>query len=110
MVELIDKIRPANPKNTEDATLRFKALLYQVSQDKTSLFSLRKALLTQFLRTNIVIALTENGIVSSRGFVQELMGKIKHKLLPELQAPDNFLYVVNKIFYKKNGSYMGGGD
>ncbi len=57
LVALIDKVRPADPKNGEDATLRFKALLYQVSQDKTSLFSLRKALLTQFLRTNIVIAL-----------------------------------------------------
>jgi site-specific recombinase len=81
---------------------RFKAQLYHLSQDRRALFGLRKALLTQFLKTNIVIALTENGIVSSRGLVQELMGKIKHKLLPELQATDNFLYVINKIFYKKN--------
>lgn len=101
LVELIGKIRPDKPKDIEQATLRFKALLYQVGQDKTSLFGLRKALLTQFLKTNIVVALTENGIVSSRGLVQELMSKIKHKILPELQAPDNFLYVINKIFYKK---------
>lgn len=101
LVELIDKVRPANAKNVEDATIRFKALLYQLNQDRSSLFSLRKALLTQFLKTNIVNALTENGIVSSRGFVQELMSKIKHKVLPELLAPDNFLFVVNKIFYKK---------
>ena len=101
LVELIDKIRPENAKDAEQAALRFKALLYQIGQDKTSLFSLRKALLTQFLKTNIVIALTENGIVSSRGLVQELMSKIKHKVLPELQAPDNFLFVINKIFYKK---------
>jgi site-specific recombinase len=101
LIELIDKIRPENHKDTEQAALRFKALLYQIGQDKTSLFSLRKALLTQFLKTNIVIALTENGIVSSRGLVQELMSKVKHKVLPELQAPDNFLYVINKVFYKK---------
>ena len=101
LVELIDKIRPDNAKDTEQAELRFKALLYHVSQDRTSLFGLRKALLYQFLRTNIVIALTENGIVSSRGLVQELMSKIKHKILPELQAPDNFLFVINKVFYKK---------
>jgi site-specific recombinase len=101
LVELIGKIRPDNAKDTYQAELRFKALLYQVGQDRTSLFSLRKALLTQFLKTNIVIALTENGIVSSRGFLQELLGKIKHKLLPELQTPDNFLFVINKIFYKK---------
>ena len=102
LVELVNKIRPDNPKDIEQAEWRFKAQLYQLSQDRTALFGLRKALLSQFLKTNIVIALTENGIVSSRGLVQELMGKIKHKFLPELQAPDNFLYVINKIFYKKN--------
>ncbi len=101
LAELIDTIRPENAKDLEEATLRFKALLYQVGQDRTSLFSLRKALLTQFLKTNIVIALTENGIVSSRGLVQELLSKVKHKVLPALQAPENFLFVINKIFYKK---------
>jgi len=101
LVELIDTIRPDNSKDIGQATLRFKALLYQMSQDRSSLFSLRKALLTQFLKTNIVNALTESGIVSSRGFVQELRGKVLHKILPELQTPDNFLYVINRIFYKK---------
>jgi len=101
LVELIKKIRPDNPRNIEEAELKFKAVLYQVGQERTSLFSLRKALLSQFLKTNIVTALTESGIVSSRGFVQELQSKLKHKILPALQSPDNFLYVINKIFYKK---------
>lgn len=101
LVEMINTIRPDNAKDTDQATLRFKALLYQMGQDRSSLFSLRKALLTQFLKTNIVNALTESGIVSSRGFVQELRGKILHKILPDLQTPDNFLYVINRIFYKK---------
>jgi site-specific recombinase len=101
LVELINTIRPDNAKDIDHATLRFKALLYQMGQDRSYLFSLRKALLTQFLKTNIVNALTESGIVSSRGFVQELRGKILHKILPELQTPDNFLYVINRIFYKK---------
>ncbi|MEJ7586125.1 MAG: hypothetical protein WKI04_01060 [Ferruginibacter sp.] len=102
LADLISKIRPDNASDTIQAELRFKALLYQLSQDRTSLFSLRKSLLTQFLKTNIVIALTENGIVSSRGLLQELLGKIKHKVLPELQAPDNFLYVINKIFFRQS--------
>jgi site-specific recombinase len=101
LTELIGKIRPDKPKDFVQAELRFRALLYQVSQDRSSLFSLRKALLTQFLKTNIVAALTENGVLSSRGFIQELTGKIKHKVLPELQSPDNFLYVINKIFYSR---------
>ena len=102
LVELIKKIRPDNARNIAEAELKFKAVLYQIVQERTSLFGLRKALLSQFLKTNIVTALTESGIVSSRGFVQELQGKIKHKLLPALQNPDDFLFVINKIFYKKS--------
>jgi site-specific recombinase len=101
LVELIKKIRPADARNTAEAEMKFKAVLYQVGQERTSLFSLRKALLSLFMKTNIVTALTESGVVSSRGFVQELMGKIKHKLLPALQNPNDFLFVINKVFYKK---------
>lgn len=102
LAELIGKIRPKDPNDIEQAELQFKALLFQVGQDRSSLFSLRKALLSQFLKTNIVPALAESGIVSGRGFVQELGKKIKHKLLPELQTADNFLFVINKIFYKRS--------
>ena len=102
LTELIGKIRPDNPNDIKQAELKFQALLFQISQDRSSLFSLRKALLSQFIKTNIVQALTESGIVSGRGFVQELIKKIKHKLLPELLSPDNFLYVINKIFYKRS--------
>jgi site-specific recombinase len=101
LVELIDTVRPDNARDIEQATVRFKALLYQLSQDKSSLFSLRKALLTQFLKANIIQALTESGVVSSRGFVQELRGKLIHKILPELQTQDNFLYVIDSIFHNK---------
>jgi len=101
LTEFIDKIRPDKPKDFNQAEVKFKALLYQVSNDKSSLFSLRKALLSQFLKAQIVAALTESGIVSSRGFVQELMTKLKHKFLPELQAPNNFLFVINRIFPNK---------
>lgn len=102
LAEMIDKIRPKDPRDIAQAELQFQAVLFQVSQDRSSLFSLRKALLSQFLKTNIVKALTESGIVSGRGFVQELIKKMKHKLLPELQTPDNFIYVINKIFYKRS--------
>ena len=102
LVELIKKVRPDDPRNIAEAELKFRALLYQVSQERAALFSLRKALLGQFLKADIVTALTESGIVSGRGFVQELMSKIKHKFLPALQSADNFLFVINKIFYKKS--------
>jgi site-specific recombinase len=100
LTELIKQIRPGRSKNFKEAEKNFEAVLYRLTQDKSLLFSVRKSLLSQFLHTNIMNALIESGILSSRGFVQELLGKLKHKLLPALQREDDFLYVINKVFYK----------
>jgi site-specific recombinase len=104
LVELIKKIRPGRPRDFAEAELKFQAFLFQLQQDRSVLFSLRKALLSQFMNSQIVNALTDSGIVSARGFVQELGGKIKHKILPILQQPDDFLFVMNRVFYKR-GDY-----
>ena len=101
LIELVKKIRPDRPGDFQQAELKFSALLYSLHQDRSLLFSLRRALLTQFLNTNIINALTESGITSSRGFVQELSGKLQHKVLPALQKKNDFLFVINRVFYKK---------
>lgn len=102
LVELVKQIRPARAANYEEAELRFKALFYQLQNDKKALFSLRKALLSQFLNSNFIPALTQSGMPGSRGVLQELMTKIKHRILPPLLEEDNFLYVINHVFYRKN--------
>lgn len=102
LVELVKKIRPRHHKNIEEAELRFKGLLFQLQQDKSLLFALRKSLLSQFMNSNLNTALTESGIISSRGFVQELIGKVKHKVLPALQLSNDFLYTISHVFYKKS--------
>jgi site-specific recombinase len=101
LIELVKKIRPDRPGDFQQAELKFSALLYSLHQDRSLLFSLRRSLLTQFLNTNIINALTESGITSSRGFVQELSGKLQHKILPALQKKNDFLFVINRVFYKK---------
>jgi site-specific recombinase len=102
LIELVKKIRPSNPRKFSEAEIRFESLLYQLQQDKSSLFTLRKALLSQFSKSDLLPAVTESGIIGSRGFVQELVAKIKHKVLPALQRPNDFLYVINHIFYKRS--------
>ena len=109
LVELVKKIRPGKYKNLEEAELRFKGLLFQLQQDRSLLFALRKSLLGQFMNSNLSTALTESGIISSRGFVQELIGKIKHKFLPALQLPNDFLYVISHVFYKKTDHHWVAG-
>jgi site-specific recombinase len=39
-------------------------------------------------------------MVGSRGFLQEFITKLKHKLLPPLLESNDFLYVINHVFYK----------
>jgi site-specific recombinase len=102
LVELVRQIRPGSPGNIEQAEKNFQALLFRLQEDRSLLFSLRRSLLTQFLRTNLTPALTESGLISSRGFIQELAAKLKHKILPAIKRKDDFLFVIERIFYKKN--------
>jgi site-specific recombinase len=102
LVELFQQVRPSNPKNTEEAELKFKALLFQLQEDRSLLFALRRSLLNQFINSDIKLALTESGLLSSRGFIQELLSKLKHKLLPPLLKSTDFLYVIEHIFYKRD--------
>lgn len=102
LVELFQQIRPDNPQKKEEAELKFKALLFQLQEDRSLLFSLRKALLSQFINSNITHALTESGLLSARGFIQELSSKLKHKIIPALLQPSDFLYVIERVFYKKD--------
>jgi site-specific recombinase len=97
LVELVKHIRPSRATNYKEAQLKFKALLYQLQNDKKALFSLRKALLSQLLICNFVPALTESGMPGSRGFLQELIKKIKHRLLPPLLEPEIF-YMLSTMF------------
>jgi site-specific recombinase len=100
LVELVKQIRPKVYNDHQEADLKFKALFYKLQHDPVLLYSLRKALLTQFLNSNFIPALTESGMVGSRGFLQEFMTKAKHKLLPPLLDPTDFRYVINHIFYR----------
>lgn len=101
LIELVKNIRPDRPGNFQQAELNFKALLFSLQNDRSLLFSLRRSLLTQFLNTNIILALTESGVSRSRGFVQELGSKLQHKILPPLQKQTDFLFVINRVFFKK---------
>jgi len=102
LIELVRKIRPSNPRQLAEAERNFQALLYQLRQEPGALYSTRKALLTQFSQAQIMTALTESGMVSGRGVVQEITGKLKHKFLPAILPERDFLFVIRRIFYKPN--------
>ncbi len=47
-------------------------------------------------------ALMESGIPLARGFWQEFFGRLRHKLLPPLQDENDFLYVLNRVFFRQS--------
>ncbi len=101
LVQLFDSVRPAHYRDKEQATLRFQAMLFELGNNTGLNVAVRKSLLRLLAGTSILEALTESGMLSGRGFVQELTGKLKHKLLRESLSRKNFLYVVNRVFHRK---------
>ncbi|MFZ9660710.1 MAG: hypothetical protein ACO29O_02430, partial [Chitinophagaceae bacterium] len=101
LIEFINKIRPGSHTNIQLAELNFRAMLYTLQQDPYMLITLRRSLLSLLLRANIVPTLTESGLSSSRGFIQELGKKMRHKFLPAIQHRNDFLFVLDRVFYKE---------
>lgn len=100
LIDVVKQVRPASPRKIKEAETKFRSLLYQLQEDVNAQASLRAAVRSQFLKSDVLPALIESGMISSRGFVQELSGKLKHKVLPELQDKNDFLYVISRVFFK----------
>ncbi|MFT4203644.1 MAG: hypothetical protein QM610_06970 [Chitinophagaceae bacterium] len=69
------------------------------------LWNLKSALFSQLVNTDLVPALTQSGLMQSQGFMQELSRRLIYKILPPYKDKDDFLYVLNHIFYRK-GDYI----
>lgn len=102
LVKLFDEIRPATGKSRINASKNLHLVTQSLREHKIVLTNTQHSLLSQLLNTDLTIAITESGIPLARGFWQELSNRLKHKLLPGLQDENDFLYVINNVFYKKN--------
>lgn len=102
LVSFFSSIRPARQKNRRNADQNLKQITAELHKHPILLSNLQFALLSQLFNTDLSPALTESGIPLARGFWQELFGRLRHKLLPPLQTENDFLYTVNRVFFKKN--------
>ncbi|WP_447643108.1 MULTISPECIES: site-specific recombinase [Chitinophagaceae] len=73
-----------------------------LTEHSALLKNLKAALFSQLINTDLVPALTQSGLMQSQGFMQELSHRISYKVLPPYQDKNDFLYVLNHIFYKKS--------
>ncbi len=102
LVGFFSTIRPSKQKEKRNATRNLEFAIGQLHQHPILLTNLQHALLSQLIRTDLAPALTESGIPLARGFWQEFFGRLRHKLLPPLQSENDFLYVVNRVFFRSN--------
>ncbi len=102
LIDFFNQIRPNGTRARQDPEANLGLLIQQVEQHAVIRTKLQRAFLFQLINTDLSSALTESGIPLAGGFWQELGDRVKHKILPPRQDPNDFLYVLNRIFYKKS--------
>lgn len=102
LVSLMGEIRTGSSKKTPEAAMN--SVIAAMHQSPVLLKNCRQAILSQLIKTDFSTALIQSGIPLARGFWQEFFGRLRHKLLPPLQSEDDFLYVLNRVFFR-SGDY-----
>ena len=102
LVGFFSAIRPSSVAGRRDAAANMQRAVAALHRSPLLLTNLKHALLSQLIRTDLSSALTESGIPLARGFWQEFFGRLRHKLLPSLQNENDFLYVLNRVFFRRS--------
>lgn len=101
LVALFSGIRPINKKAKLNPEKNLLAVTKFLQEHPSVLESTQQAFVSQLVDTDLTSAITQSGIPMARGFWQELLNRLKHKLLPRLLDDHDFLYVINQVFFKK---------
>lgn len=101
LVSFFNEIRPSSGRK-KDAEINLQKATAELKNSRILLANLQHALLSQLNNTDLTAAITESGIPLARGFWQELSNRLKHKILPPLQNENDFLHVINTVFFRKN--------
>src|ERR1700761_2043382 len=106
LVGFFSTIRPRpgrrGRRGNRTAAENLRKMTATLQENAFILSNLQHAILSQLVRADLSSALMESGIPLARGFWQELFGRLRHKLLPSLQSENDFLYVLNRVFFRNN--------
>jgi site-specific recombinase len=100
LVAFFSVVRPTRGKR--NATTNLAVVTKALQERPILLNNLQHAILSQLVRADLSSALMESGIPLARGFWQELFGRLRHKLLPPLQPENDFLFVLNRVFFRNH--------
>ena len=102
LINFFNEIRPSSEKNKKNPNQNLDHATRLLYEYPLLLTNFRHALFSQLINTDLTYAITESGIPLARGFWQEFSNRLKHKFLPPLQDESDFLYVVNRVFFRHN--------
>lgn len=100
LINFFSAIRPSG--NIRNGERNLIEAIQRLRSSRVLLGNLQHALLSLVTRAKLTSAITESGIPLARNFWQEFFTRIRHKILPALQDENDFLYIINSVFYKKN--------
>lgn len=101
LVSFVNLLRPKPSDTDEQIQQHFSKVVRLLYEFPASLNTLRTCIIAQLVNSNLVPMFTESGITVSRGVGRELYARLKHKFLPALQDHNDFLYLLDRIFYRK---------
>lgn len=99
LIDLFNQVRPRRYKRVGIAEVNLQKVIQHLHEYPQLLNNLQVSVATLLTRSRFVHALTESGMLLSRGFVQEFTSRLSHKILPSLQQEEEFVYIINRIFY-----------
>ena len=99
LILFFDNIRPAKNKSKNTAEANLESII-SVLEDKPFIaMKLQQAITTLLVDASLEASFTRSGIPLSGDFWGELIKRVKHKILPEELDDNDFLYIINSIFY-----------
>ncbi len=100
LISFFSAIRPN--KENKIPSKNLQVLIREMDGHPILLSNLHNALVSQLIQTDLTSALTESGIPMANGFWQEFFGRLRHKMIPALQNENDFLFIINRIFYRSD--------
>jgi len=99
---LVSLLRPSGKKNKNESAEKLSAFIADLQQDEQGRNHFQRHLKCIFDHYFIGDLLVKSGIPKSSSITTEIFARIGHRILPEIQADDDFRVLIDEVFRQKN--------
>lgn len=105
MIELINRIRPADSKNTEEVHLKFNRFIQALLITPHAAITLQSFLLRLFNHYKQTRLFSDTGILSQDGFWNQLNSRLGAHILPLIPDETRLDEFARRVFHKRSDKY-----